>query len=164
LEVSRFADAARVLEQGANRHSQDGDLQYQLARAYTGMKMPDQALRAAERACQLAPDDPINLRQYGRLLMDIGRYNDAARMLERSIQRDPDSAFGQILLGRAHGELNDLRRAVDAFRRAAQLDSKAPEPHDWMGVFYQRAGKKRDATTALQQALSGPTYQPLRIC
>ncbi len=161
LEVSRFADAARVLEQGANRHSQDGDLQYQLARAYTGMKMPDQALRAAERACQLAPDDPINLRQYGRLLMDIGRYNEAARMLERSIQRDPDSAFGQILLGRAYGELNDLRRAVDAFRRAAQLDSKAPEPHYWMGVFYQRAGKRRDATTALQQALRvAPTYQP----
>jgi serine/threonine-protein kinase len=163
LEVGRFSDAVSILERGVTRYPQDGDLHYQLARAYTGMKLAIKALAAAERACQLAPDDAINLRQYGKLLLDAKRYGDAIRQLGRAMQRDPNSAFGRILLGRAYGEVNDLHNAVDVLNQAARLEPKAPEPHYWMGVFYQRAGKKRKAGQALLQALDiAPSYQPAK--
>src|SRR5205823_8013632 len=60
---------------------------------------PKQALRALDKARELAPDDTDVLALRGRALVDLGQIDEARVDLERAASGDPPSASALIELG-----------------------------------------------------------------
>lgn len=85
------------------------------------------------------------------------RMSEAIRLLEQSVQLDPDSeaAFDAWML------LGKLRlanpawssRAIDALQRASRLRASAGEPWALMGELYQRKGFQTNAVACYRRAL-----------
>ncbi|HOZ46692.1 MAG TPA: tetratricopeptide repeat protein [Candidatus Hydrogenedentes bacterium] len=62
--------------------------------------------------------------------VDLSRANnflEAANVLRRHIERHPDDAEAQCLLGKVHWRMNQFMDAADAFERAARIDKTSPQ-------------------------------------
>jgi tetratricopeptide (TPR) repeat protein len=79
------------------------------------------ALRCAEAALRVAPDDPAARLVHGQLLANHGRSGEAARDFERVLRRNPRIAQGWWLLSR-------LRRRTAESNHVAQLQALLRTP------------------------------------
>jgi predicted Zn-dependent protease len=77
----------------------------------------------AQRAMDAAPDDPIVLGQLGHLHTCLGRPDQALRLLERSIELDPNNAFS---IGVSAFALTALGRADDAILAVQDVQRRSP--------------------------------------
>jgi serine/threonine protein kinase/tetratricopeptide (TPR) repeat protein len=90
--------------------------------------------------------------------------SEAIQFYERSIKKDPNFYLAYIGLADANlvlykGKKNSLflQRAVDAARRATQLDDGSFAAHRSLAIAYGAAGKYREATAELTRAVAlGP--------
>ena len=122
------------------------------------------ALELAERARHLAPDV---VRPYGVLVdaqVELGRYRDAARSLQRMVDLKPNLAsYARVSYFRElHG---DLGGAVEAMRLAVSAGGDSPESVAYvqtlLGNLEFSRGRLRAAGTAYASALSRlPGYVP----
>jgi tetratricopeptide (TPR) repeat protein len=87
--------------------------------------MPGSGLEALARAVRLQPENEVALRDYGVDLHEAGRIEEARPLLERAVELDPTDQEAHAALGRAYASRTtgpeDLKRAVEAFRTALQL-------------------------------------------
>jgi tetratricopeptide (TPR) repeat protein len=83
----------------------------------------DEALRLAQLAKQIAPDDPHISDTLGWLLYKRGVYQQAINLLKESAVKLPDSAQVQFHLGMTYYKLGDKPAAGQALRRALELDA-----------------------------------------
>jgi tetratricopeptide (TPR) repeat protein len=68
------------------------------------------------------PDDQEVLFNYGMMLSDQGRLDQACRLLERLVELAPGHSHGWTALGVAHVRKHDKPRGLEAFQAALQLD------------------------------------------
>lgn len=68
------------------------------------------------------PDDQEVLFNYGMMLSDQGRLDQACRLLERLVELVPGHSHGWTALGVAHVRNRDNQRGLGAFQAALQLD------------------------------------------
>jgi len=68
------------------------------------------------------PDDPEVLYNYGMMLSDQGRLDQACRLLEHLVELSPGHSHGWTALGVAHARNRDQQSALTAFQTALQLD------------------------------------------
>jgi tetratricopeptide (TPR) repeat protein len=83
-----------------------------------------------------------------------GRFEDAARIYEQIVQRDPTSFAALNNLGVIYSHAGDYRRAAEAYERALTL-----RPHSFpvlmnLGIVYFKGGNYKSAVTPLTQAVS----------
>lgn len=83
-----------------------------------------------------------------------GRTQDAMRMLQAAVARDPHNAVFQVQLGRLLAHAGKLDAAASAFRTAAGLKPEDPEAPVLLGQALARAGRLLEARDALRLALS----------
>ena len=81
-----------------------------------------------------------------------GRTQDAMRMLQASLARDPHDAVSHAQLGRLLAHAGRFDDAASAFRRAGELRPDDPEPHVLLGQALARAGRPHEARDALRHA------------
>jgi len=75
--------------------------EFALQKAY-----PEETLKAARRALELAPDDPNIMDTYAEALYAAGRYREAVEWEQRALEKEPDNAF--------------FRSQLEKFRKALQ--------------------------------------------
>jgi Flp pilus assembly protein TadD len=89
---------------------------------------PDEALKYAERAVQLAPDDPAYSDTLGWILYRKGIYTSAVPYLERaSAHQAKDSAIWKYHLAMAYAKAGEITRGRAALAAALQLNPNLPE-------------------------------------
>jgi len=93
------------------------------------------------------------------LLLPVSRA-DAARPLlaqpQPALAADNDKAaeaYAQFLLGRHLETADDIKGAIDAFKRAAQLDPQAPDVAAELAGLFMRQSRLDEAIAAADQAL-----------
>ncbi len=110
----------------------------------------------AQRGAE-GPDPAIDL--YRR-----GKFADAAAMLSKLVQRDPQNVQTRTWLGRAYLKLHNWDDAVREFEKAVALDPKNCTSHLWLG----RAYGNKAAHAFLPIGLAGSTRQEferaVRLC
>src|SRR6202012_4094459 len=77
---------------------------------------------------QRNPDDPTALHLLGVLLLDREQPAEAAALIARSLALRPDVAPALASLARAHRATGNAAAAIDAARRAAEIDRELPDP------------------------------------
>lgn len=116
---------------------------------------PEDQIAAAEQELEENPRDPDAIKELAALYYQNGRYDDAARVLQRGREaapNDPEMPFllGQIYLQEAEatpGEAQDrlFVQAGDAFARAAEMEPDNEDAFLFAGESYDRGGETAEA-------------------
>jgi Flp pilus assembly protein TadD len=82
----------------------------------------------------------------------VQKYDEAERLLQRSIWLDATSTGPYILLGKVLEKKGETELAVRALQRALAMDPNNPMPHHLLGQAYRELGKNEDADRELKVA------------
>jgi adenylate cyclase len=113
----------------------------------------DSGLTAAERALALDPTLAEAHSARGRVLGDLGRYDEAFAEFEESVNLDPDSHDVRFNFGRACFLLGRYELAVEHFERAAALTEDGYGSLSYLCQLYEVLGRGEDANDAARRAL-----------
>ena len=112
-----------------------------------------------EKAYYLAPDNvevKINL---GGAYILLGRFRDAVPILEEAARQAPDNAMVWTNLAAAylghleHSSAEQQDAAIAAFKRALEIDPRAPHVDYNLGLIYLKRGDLLSALAHFQRAL-----------
>lgn len=116
---------------------------------------PEDQIAEAEKELEENPNDPDAIKELAALYYQDGRYDDAARVLERGREvapKDEEIAFtlGQVYLQAAQStpgeEQKELyEQAGDAFAQAVELEPDNEDAYLFAGESYDRAGQTAEA-------------------
>src|SRR5580698_4936080 len=82
----------------------------------------------------------------------VQKFEDAERLLQRSIWLDSTSTGPFILMGKVLEKKGEYELAVRALQRAATMDPNNPTTHHLLGQAYRDMGKKEEAESELKLA------------
>ena len=112
----------------------------------------------AEQQCrsalQRAPDDVNVLGLYGAILLKLGRNEEAAPALERTIELAPEFAKPYEDLGYLCLDQGDLQRATDLFAKAIELDASQANAHHGYALALAGLGRTAEAEAARARFLN----------
>lgn len=148
----RLAAAAQYLERGLVLQPENGKARNELGALYLKLDQPAEAIPHFERAMQITPNvlDPcIGL---AAAYSATGRADDAEKLLRSALKWAPLDARIHVMLGFTLMRRGDVG-AEGHFLAARERDSKSPDPHYGLAIYYQRAGRMDDARAALAHAL-----------
>ena len=89
----------------------------------------------------------------------IQKYEDAERLLQRSIWLDATSTGPFILMGKVLEKKGEFELAVRALQKAAAMDPNNPMTHHLLGQTYRDMGRKQEAESELKLAEQLQTQQ-----
>jgi len=112
----------KVAEANPDSAEASNNLAYLLAEA----NKPDEALKYAERAVELAPDNPAYCDTLGWVLYRKGVYASAIPYLERA-NAHPSSAIWKYHLAMAYAKAGNAARGQTTLAAALKLDPNLPE-------------------------------------
>ncbi len=96
--------------------------------ALLGLNDLDQARAVCARFPSGPFDNPNHAFLVGRALYEVGRAEEAVRLIEDSIRDAPGNPEAHYYLGLVRDERGDVRGATDAFLQSRELDLDLPKP------------------------------------
>ena len=82
----------------------------------------------------------------------VQKFDDAERLLQRSIWLDATATGPYILMGKVLEKKGELTLAIRALQRAATMDPNNPMTHQLLGQAYRQLGRNDDAERELKTA------------
>lgn len=127
------------------------DIHANLAAAHWGLGRLELARRDFLRHLRRRPGDVRALIDLGRLLIEMGRWDQACQKLRQAIDLDPQRAEAHALLGQVALGQNHLDAAQGSLERACQLDPQRPGLHLALAQVAYRRGDRDEAGRLVQQ-------------
>ena len=152
--------AASVFERAISLNPDLGDAHLNLALILAGGEDYEGAAKHMAKALELETEPTARARLRflnGKLLVALGRVEDAAREFERSLELGSRSGEVYLALGLAQKALLREDDAFPAFQKAVQLAPQNPEAHYQLGLELQRQG---DAGAAADRFLDAYGLRP----
>jgi choline-sulfatase len=110
------------------------------------------AAQAYEKLLPMAPRDALARVRLGEVYRDMGRPDDAARLMREAVALDPAPASYWNSLGMVLGGSGRLADAEKAFGEAASRDADDPQYAYNRGLALQRLGRLDEAAAQFQRA------------
>ncbi len=101
-----------------------------------------EATAKLEAALDLLPDDPDIMMTLGGALILAGKWNKAERFMKQAVAKHPENArmwlnLAAAILGRLQVSPRSRQdKAIEAYKRAIELDPVAPSAHYNVGLIY----------------------------
>lgn len=130
----------------------DHDSREALATLYAESGRTREAMRLRQEWCDRDPANPAAWFGIGKLALSLELPEEATKALENVVALAPERAEGYALLARAEATL-DLAAALEAARRAADLDPTAPH-FTLLGDTLSRGEARNEAAAAYERALA----------
>ena len=80
------------------------------------------------------------------------KYPEAINVSDTILKVNQNNSFAWHIIGSSWGNLGDQNKAVEAFKKAADLSPGDPTEYNVQGVAYARVGKFNEAVSALEKA------------
>jgi len=113
----------------------------------------DSGLAAAEMALSLDPNLAEAHSARGRVLGELGRYDEAVAEYEESVRLDPDSYEVRFNFGRTCFLFGRYEAAIEHFERAVELGAEGFGSLSHLAQAYQTLGRDDEAEDAARRAL-----------
>jgi len=120
----------------------------------------DGSMRVISQLMLAAPDDPRVVGEYGKLLVQQGRFDDAAQFLRRAVELDPSNWSYYSALGVAYDQLKDPANAKNAYEHALALKPGEPAVLNNYAMSRMLAGDTTNARALLLQAKANGSTDP----
>jgi len=122
----RAQDAIAALERALEKN-RNSVLETQLGMALRQAGRTDNALRHFGIAIDCQPPFPPAFLEFGSLLLDMNRIDEAVKVLERGLALAPDFSELLVHLGRAHAARGERDKAIDFFSKVLAAPPSDPE-------------------------------------
>jgi tetratricopeptide (TPR) repeat protein len=130
---------------------------FALVLAYISLKRGDWARPELERLAASEASNAIYLYWLGRLDYDAGRYDAAIKQFEAVVARDPDFVRAYDNLGLCYEALNQQEQALVQYRKALDLNRRAPAKSPWpalnLGILLRSRGETKEAEALVREAV-----------
>jgi tetratricopeptide (TPR) repeat protein len=155
-EPSHYGRAEQALTEALAADGQDAEALVGLASLANSRHRFRDGLLLARRAQRLAPDTAVVDAVLGDALIELGRYGEAFRVLDRLAARKPGlTAYSRVSYAREL--LGGQAEAIDAMRLAIDAAGDGGEPGAWsrtqLGKLYFSQGRLGAATVQYRAAL-----------
>lgn len=77
----------------------------------------------------------------GQRLEDAGKYKEASKKYEKSVEADSTYAEAWSNLGHTYRKMGDFKKAVNAYNKAIKINPGLAEAHEYLGEAYAEKGK-----------------------
>ena len=148
-----FSEAARYAGEARKQHPDDVNFPRLQARALFDAGDKNGAIAVAESAAKTFPKDAATQFVLVDLYQDVGRSNDAEKLLRQMLANEPANPrvlnhLGYLLASRG----DQLDEAVTLVRKALEADPDRPEYLDSLGWAYFKRGEMNEAVKYLALA------------
>lgn len=112
----------------------------------------DDAIAEFRKELEINPGNATTYYKLADGYSRVQKYDEAERLLQRSIWLDATSTGPYILLGKVLEKKGETELAVRALQRALAMDPNNPMPHHLLGQAYRDLGKNEEADRELKVA------------
>jgi tetratricopeptide (TPR) repeat protein len=154
MNIERDPDKAlAVTRMWTQLHPEDEDAFRQLAAFHMFRGESEEQVAALEHVLQIDPSDFDTLQNIGTIYREMGRYDDAARWLEKFVTTYPERASGRIELARLYIDMAQRERALKELDEVLLLENRNPDALRALAEIEAREGQFVEARARLEQAL-----------
>ena len=161
----KYDDSKKALERAIECDAKNWYAYNSLGQLDERLRLLDQAEDAYGTAIKVAPEDALGYYNKAHLLIDRGRYPEAADFAHEAIAQDPRHLPGQnnlyayIDLAYVLTKLGKPEEAASYYRQALDLDRGDPIALSSLGVNYRRRGKVDEAISLYKESIErNPHY------
>ncbi|HEX8986051.1 MAG TPA: tetratricopeptide repeat protein [Bryobacteraceae bacterium] len=163
-QSGRFADSQALLERLTSQGARDPRVFNLLAWCHHRQGRSEEALAAAHKAIELAPNDATWYSNAAQILIEDGMLEAAWGAAAKALSLDPNSALALKIQGLVSMKRGAFKPALDAFRRAAELNKQDPEAVQWFGTAQQMLYQYREARSTFEQGIARfPNHAPMYL-
>jgi len=153
LQASRRDDALRAYTKAIDAKPNLAPVYCNLATVLIDLERCDEAIAASETALRLAPDLYEAYASLCQAYRRDGRVREALAPALRATELRPDRD-AYVYIGVAASNLGALDIALDATRRALELDATCPEAYSNLGWLYHITNRFDEAIAASEAAIA----------
>jgi len=163
---NRFAEAISAFEQCVKLDPQNVKAEDNLGLALAGLGRNEEATAAYQQAiswqAQSLTKNPGPYIDFGGLLIDENRPQDAVSFLLRAIEISPNESRAHELLGKAYTRIEDFSKAQAELEKAIELSPQAPNLHCMLAPVYRKQWLAEKAKVEYERcaALTGTHSTP----
>lgn len=146
----------RVIELGAKKRlSNQVKQQWYLliARAYAGLKDPQQEFAFYQRAYQLNPNNIESVNSLAAYYIKQANYAQAQALLDESFKLDTNTAQTWQLQGVIYRQNKQTDKAFEVFNKALAIDAKYSDALRSLATLYFDTGDKKNTLLTVEQVL-----------
>jgi tetratricopeptide (TPR) repeat protein len=125
---------------------------YLLGEFYLYKSNLEKAINEFETEQRLNPGNAATYDRLGDCYSRVGKYDEAARALQRSILLDATATGPYILMGKVLIKKKDFASAATYLQKALRMDPSNYIPHHLMGEAYRGLGRTADAERELKKS------------
>ena len=172
-EAGQLDRAVAAYRDAARRWPTDATLLHDLAVAArdaaskvsgpAAAKLRAEAAAAEQAAIALAPSSAMAHNGLGLIAVDEDRSRDAVVAFQRATEIDSTNASYWANLGNARRALGDRAGAEQAYRRALDVDARAVDAANGLGVLLVEAKRPAEAIPWLERAAAAPDFVEARL-
>ncbi len=152
LNLGQTETALATLKEGLHKNPHNLTLAQTLAKAFAKAELKNDALEAAEKALDIAPDDLENLDWVADFALGMDSPRNAIPALEEIINLEPERTQAYIKLGKAHRMNKDQEKAKEVFSRISTLDHASAEGLFQAGDELLNLGDIEEGMSCLEKA------------
>ncbi len=149
-QSGRDREAAEVLQTALRKGLASESMRVRLALILSGAGRPVEALTVLKPLAESG--DPDTQNALGIALADGGRIDEALKVFQGVLQRDPSSAIALQNAGIALLKRGEALAALDRFDRALAISQKLPRALNARGVAQAQLGRTTDAIASWRRA------------
>jgi tetratricopeptide (TPR) repeat protein len=134
-------------------HPENDEAHHRLAEALMACGRLEDALRAGQKAAELAPRNAAHWILLGRISRKMGQLDQSLSALTRAREISPRDVRTALECGLTYEAEQRWDLALDAYRAALTLSPENAEVHYRMGVVHKNLRAYSDAASALRKAV-----------
>jgi tetratricopeptide (TPR) repeat protein len=170
FQQARYHEAIRHFQEATYTDPGNPDGYYNLAATHHRLGILENRpsdLEQAERYYNMCLDEcerrgrspRDGYRGLATLLVEQGRTDDAMRLLQGWVDREPSSADARIELARLSEEFGDRHAAKERLLEALAIEPDSPRALAALGRIREESGEQAEALTAYQRSLAKNPFQ-----
>ncbi len=152
FEIGQNKEAIQALRAALRYNPRNYSTRRLLARVYWRENQPDQAEAELARVVTEHPDFAEGRAEHGVALVKLKRYRDAITELRAASSLGCRDAVMYYHLGLSYSETGDVRRAIEAYQQAVEVDPSYAVAYLRLAHRYRKSGESSKARQYYQKA------------